>query len=372
MKTNKQKISTPSGLEPHGRISLVTFLVLLSLILILSGLMVFSYLLALAAGAMLALLSYPLFLKLRKRGLSATMSSILLTVGGFVFIIIPISVFIFLAINQGISIARLLGTTGGFSAYDLLDRITHWAPIEKAFGSPAVLKQQIQEWIQGLGTTAVGGVVGFVAYMPILLLQLALTLISYFYFLLDGPRFIIWISDKIPLESEVRKKVSISFVNTTIFVIWATLAAATVQAAIMFVAFLVLSMPAVFLAAMATFIFAWIPIVGSSPVWLTGAIYLYSQDSIVSMFLMLAFGLLTSVADNFVCPYILKGKANIHPLVSLVAIFGGIGMFGLMGVFFGPVIAAVFISLLQIWPAIGQRFGLLSLRKDAALANQEK
>jgi predicted PurR-regulated permease PerM len=52
-----------------------------------------------------------------------------------------------------------------------------------------------------------------------------------------------------------------------------------------------------------------------------------------------------------------------HPLVSLVAIFGGIEMFGIMGVFLGPILAAVLMALLQIWPEVGHRFGLLPSSK---------
>jgi hypothetical protein len=42
-----------------------------------------------------------------------------------------------------------------------------------------------------------------------------------------------------------------------------------------------------------------------------------------------------------------------------VAIFGGIEMFGILGIFLGPILAAVLIALLQLWPEVGQRFGLL-------------
>jgi hypothetical protein len=56
---------------------------------------------------------------------------------------------------------------------------------------------------------------------------------------------------------------------------------------------------------------------------------------------------------------ILKGRSKMHPLVSLVAIFGGMEMFGILGIFLGPILAAVLIALLQIWPEVGQRFGLL-------------
>jgi predicted PurR-regulated permease PerM len=74
---------------------------------------------------------------------------------------------------------------------------------------------------------------------------------------------------------------------------------------------------------------------------------------------MVVCGLMTGLVDNFVRSMILQGRSKMHPLVSLVAIFGGIGMFGIMGVFLGPILAAVLIALLQSWPEVGQRFGLL-------------
>ena len=74
---------------------------------------------------------------------------------------------------------------------------------------------------------------------------------------------------------------------------------------------------------------------------------------------MVVCGLMTGLVDNFVRPLILQGRSKMHPLVSLVAIFGGIEMFGILGIFLGPILAAVLIALLQIWPEVGQRFGLL-------------
>ena len=56
---------------------------------------------------------------------------------------------------------------------------------------------------------------------------------------------------------------------------------------------------------------------------------------------------------------IIQGRSKMHPLVSLIAVFGGMEMFGLIGILLGPILAAVLMTLLQLWPAIGQRFGLL-------------
>jgi predicted PurR-regulated permease PerM len=117
--------------------------------------------------------------------------------------------------------------------------------------------------------------------------------------------------------------------------------------------------PAAFLAAGATFLFAWIPLVGCSPVWLAGAIYLYAQDALLKAILMVVCGLMAGLVDNVVRPMILQGRSTMHPLVSLVAVFGGMERFGIMGILLGPILAAVLIALLQIWPEVAHRFGLL-------------
>ena len=48
----------------------------------------------------------------------------------------------------------------------------------------------------------------------------------------------------------------------------------------------------------------------------------------------------------------------VGPLVGLVAIISGIHMFGILGVFIGPILAAMLLSLLKTWPVIGGRFGM--------------
>ena len=87
---------------------------------------------------------------------------------------------------------------------------------------------------------------------------------------------------------------------------------------------------------------------------------------------MVVCGLMTGIVDNVVRPMILKGRSKMHPLVSLVAIFGGIEMFGILGIFLGPILAAILIALLQIWPEVGQRFGLLPGAQGGALRPESK
>jgi predicted PurR-regulated permease PerM len=195
--------------------------------------------------------------------------------------------------------------------------------------------------------------------VPNLVLQGVLAALACFFLLVDGPRLRRWMTDKIPIAADVREQVGQVFQETAISVIWATLAAAAAQSGVMLLTYLLLGVPAAFVAAGAAFLCAWIPLVGSSPVWLVGALYLFAQHALVKALLMVGCGLLAGILDNVVRTLLLKGRSKLHPLVSLVVIFGGIEMFGLLGIFLGPILAAVLLALLQLWPAIGQRYGLL-------------
>ncbi|MBC7396534.1 MAG: hypothetical protein H7333_03745, partial [Bdellovibrionales bacterium] len=56
--------------------------------------------------------------------------------------------------------------------------------------------------------------------------------------------------------------------------------------------------------------------------------------------------------------------ADMHPLVSLVAIFGGIAYLGIPGVLVGPVVASFGIAFLRVWPVFASEIGLFPAKKD--------
>lgn len=336
----------------------MAFLALLIAVLVINGLMVLPYVLAVTMGGILAVLAQPVWQWLTGHHIPPRVAAAVVVLGVVLVLIAPLAVFVTKAIQQGIAIGHRLAD-GGVSVRSLLDHVSGWAPIETLIGSPDAFETQARRWMQSAGTTATATILGLAAHLPNLVLQVALASIACFFLLVDGPRLRGWMTDKLPIAADVRVHVGQSFQETAISVIWATIAAAAAQSAVMLLSYLTLGVPAAFLAAGATFLFAWIPLVGSTPVWLAGAIYLYTQDALLKALLMVVCGLMTGLVDNFVRPLILQGRSKMHPLVSLVAIFGGIEMFGILGIFLGPILAAVLIALLQIWPEVGQRFGLL-------------
>jgi predicted PurR-regulated permease PerM len=194
--------------------------------------------------------------------------------------------------------------------------------------------------------------------VPDQIAQLALALIACYFFLQDGERFARWIAPKIPLEANVRAKLALTSKEMVVQSALATLAAAFVQALIVLIGFLILDLPIAWIAFGAAFIFAWLPIVGVTPVWGIAMIVLFAQDETGKALAMLVIGMISGVADNVVRPWVLKGRSDLHPLVSLIVIFGHIHFFGILGVFTGPVFAALLIEALELWPEVSKSLGL--------------
>lgn len=284
--------------------------------------------------------------------------ALLLTLGVVLLVVLPIGIFITMGVRQGIQVGKDLSESG-VSYSGITEQITHW-PIFQSLGfEPDAIAVDLQQWAESLGKVILGAVLGIASHLPSIAFQLTLMALSCFFFLVDGPKFLDWARGKIPMDRDVQKRLARSFQDTSDSVIWATLAASGAQALVMLILFFALGVPAKLLAAGATFFLAWIPMVGSSPVWILGALYLLLKGSIVKVVILVVAGLSMGILDNFVRASVLRGRSEMHPLVSLVAIFGGIEMFGVMGVFLGPIIASIVISLLDVWPALGQSMGLL-------------
>ena len=85
-----------------------------------------------------------------------------------------------------------------------------------------------------------------------------------------------------------------------------------------------------------------VPVVGAALVWAPAGIYLLFIGAIWKGVFVLVWGaVVISMADNIIRPWVVSGKVELHPLVLLFFILGGVEAFGFLGLFLGPVIASV-------------------------------
>ena len=188
--------------------------------------------------------------------------------------------------------------------------------------------------------------------------------LSCYFFLVDGRRFLRWGHSLIPISTVIQAEISQAFETATRSTLLASFAAAGVQSLVVVITFWSLSVPAIALGAGATFVFAWIPVLGSAPVFIAAAIWFASHDLWWQVAILAGAGTFTGVIDNLVRPLVLRGGSDMHPLVSLVAILGGIEVFGIFGVILGPVLVAMFLSCARVWPFVAREAGWMDKNTD--------
>lgn len=92
------------------------------------------------------------------------------------------------------------------------------------------------------------------------------------------------------------------------------------------------------------------PVVGSALVWLPGSVVLALDGRWGAALVLLAIGGgIAANVDNLIRPMVFKRISDIHPMITLVGAFAGLGYFGLLGVLLGPLAIAYFFELLRMY-----------------------
>ncbi|QPF75967.1 AI-2E family transporter [Roseateles sp. DAIF2] len=129
---------------------------------------------------------------------------------------------------------------------------------------------------------------------------------------------------------------------------------ALAQALVALLGFLVAGVPGALALGTATFFLSMVPI-GPPLVWGGATVWLFYQGSVGWAIFMLLWGLLAiSSIDNFVKPYLISRSSSLPLLLIVLGVFGGILAFGFIGVFIGPPVLAVGLTLVQLWISKGE------------------
>jgi predicted PurR-regulated permease PerM len=336
----------------------LAFTAFLSLILII---MARPFLVAVIVGGMMALILNPWFRYLNAK-MNKYAAATAATVSLALLFIIPLLLLAVVALRDASTLTSMLASEETTSTFK--DWLTHWRlTFEQTIDTyaPWITGLRFHDQATGLASTLLDWssklVLQLASETPALMLQLTMGVLSCYFWLVDGRRFLVWLRLIIPVTDHVRDEVTAAFRDATRSTVVASLAAALAQAFIVIISFLAIGIPSAALAAGTTFAFAWIPVLGSFPVFAVAAFWAIAHGSWVKLTFIVVAGLITGVVDNLVRPLVLKGGSDMHPLVSLVAILGGLEFFGLLGVLLGPVIVAMFTACARVWPHLAEEAG---------------
>ncbi len=185
-------------------------------------------------------------------------------------------------------------------------------------------------------------------------------LVSIYFFFADGPEMIEAIVKFTPMDAHYVRHLFEQFDKVSRAVVSATLLSAVVQALLAGMGYLAVGMPHFFLLTALTGLMALVPFVGATAIWLPCSLWLYffapvTTDAGIAhgrpgaAISLAIWGVLAvGMADNFIKPYVLRGQSNIHPLLALLSVIGGVQALGPIGIFVGPMVVAFLHALLAL------------------------
>jgi len=159
----------------------------------------------------------------------------------------------------------------------------------------------------------------------------------------------------IPLRSEQLNALLLKFTIVIRATVKGNLLIALLQGALGGVMFWFLGINASLLWAVLMAFLSLLPAIGSGLVWMPVAIYLLATGATWQGIVLIAYGaFVIGLVDNFLRPMLVGQDTKMPDYVVFFSTLGGIEAFGLNGFVIGPVIAAMFIALWDIFSATRQ------------------
>ncbi|MBX0302248.1 AI-2E family transporter [Haloarcula salinisoli] len=308
----------------------------------LAVLLVVPFLQALLAAGLVAYLVAPVKERLAARlgPTVGTTATILVTV---VIAVVPFAVVVGVAAEQALAVARTASLPDAAAVQADLRPWLGLVPMPDALTGPVT--DALRTGVLGL----LGGALGVLGGIPGFLVGTVVFLFALFYLLRDGERFVAWLRGATPLDPATMDRL----VARTDALLWAAVvgnvAVAGVQAVLTVVGFLFIGVENVVFWGVATFLLSLLPIIGASIVWVPAVGYLLLVGRVPAAIALLVYGaVVVSGSDNLVRPLVMQRGTDLNAAVLVLGIFGGVSLFGFVGLFVGPVVLGLAKTLVDV------------------------
>lgn len=180
--------------------------------------------------------------------------------------------------------------------------------------------------------------------------MLAIMLYSMYFFLIHGGLVIDKVLYYLPLADHDERRLLDKFSSVTRATLKGTAVIGALQGGLAGLAFFVVGIPSALFWGTIMVVLSIIPGIGTGLVWVPAAIILMAGGSWAKGIGLAIFcGLVVGSIDNFLRPRMVGQDTQLPDLLILLGTLGGIGMFGILGFIIGPIVAALFVTVWEIY-----------------------
>lgn len=166
----------------------------------------------------------------------------------------------------------------------------------------------------------------------------------------DGPKLKNFLFNLSPLPNEQEQLIVHKFNQMNYVTLVCNGIGGVLQGGLATIGFYFAGIPSLFLWFSLMVILAFIPLVGISFITLPTCIYLIvSGETTAGIILLIYTGSVSMIVENWFKPIFIGKRLKVNSLLVLMYIIGGIGVFGMAGIFYGPLICILFLTIVELY-----------------------
>ena len=318
------------------------FSILLFTALILGVILFWPFLTTILLGIVVSVLFFPLYQKLHKKIKSSSIASIL-TVAAFVIILcLPLFFIATVVFNQAQNLYVWIAQEGALSG--LMAQGNQY--LSSMFPGTAI---NLESSLAGIVSSFANNVGLLLSATLGSIFTLLLVLLSMFYFLKDGPHWKEAMLSISPLSKGNDVQILEKLKNAINGIVKGYLLVGLAQGILMGLGMFIFGVPHAALWGVFAAIASLVPTIGTALVAVPAILFLFAMGNTGAGLGMTAWSvLLVGLVDNFLNPYIVGRSINIHPLLILFGVLGGVALMGPIGILVGPLILSFIYALLSV------------------------
>ncbi len=179
-----------------------------------------------------------------------------------------------------------------------------------------------------------------------------LMLMVIYFLLIDGHHLVAFIIDLSPLPSDQEWKLIDKFNDMAGAMLIGNGLGGLIQGILGGLMFWFFGLPSAFLWGVIMGFLAFLPIIGIGVVLLPTALYLFVKGRFAASIFFVVFYFILSMGTEYVFkPKLVGQRVKMHPLLVFFAIIGGLKLFGILGIIYGPLVVTGFLTLAEIYRA---------------------
>ncbi len=181
-------------------------------------------------------------------------------------------------------------------------------------------------------------------------------LLIVFYLLVDSQRLVSFIVGLSPLPDDQDEKLIQKFKDMAGAILLGNGLGGLIQGTLGGFVFAIFGFRSPFLWGVIMALLAFLPIVGIGAVFLPAALYLILQGRLAAgIFFIVFYAVLSGAIEYLFKPKLVGKRVQMHTLLVFLSIIGGLKLFGILGIIYGPLVVTAFLTLTEIYKSSYQR-----------------